>query len=47
VQRHVDAVVVGADGYFTSRRDQLIVLAARQTVLGIYALREFVEAPAV
>jgi ABC-type uncharacterized transport system substrate-binding protein len=44
VQHHADAVVVGADGYFTSRREQIIALAARHGLPAIYALREFVEA---
>ena len=42
-KHHADAVVVGADGYFTLRRDQIIGLAARHTLPAIYNLREYPE----
>ena len=41
VQQHVNAVVVGADSVFLSRRDQLVGLAARYALPAIYYLREF------
>jgi ABC-type uncharacterized transport system substrate-binding protein len=40
VQQHVNAIIVGADSFFTSRRDQLVVLAARHAMPAIYHLRE-------
>jgi putative ABC transport system substrate-binding protein len=42
VQLGVGALVVGGDPFFTSRREQLIALAARHAVPVIYAWREFV-----
>ncbi len=44
VQEHVNAVIVGADAFFTSRRDQLVVLAARHAMPAIYHLRELAVA---
>ena len=35
--------LVAADAFFTSRRVQLISLAARHALPGVYASREFVE----
>ena len=35
--------LVAADAFFTSRRVQLILLAARHALPGVYASREFVE----
>jgi putative ABC transport system substrate-binding protein len=43
VQQRVDAVIVGADGFFLSRRDQLVGLAARHALPAMYYLREFAE----
>jgi putative tryptophan/tyrosine transport system substrate-binding protein len=43
-QARVDALLVGADPFFNSRRDQLIALAARQRIPTIYEFREFAEA---
>jgi putative tryptophan/tyrosine transport system substrate-binding protein len=40
VQQHVNAVIVGADAFFNSRRDQLVALAARHAMPAIYHLRE-------
>jgi putative tryptophan/tyrosine transport system substrate-binding protein len=40
-QRRVNAVMVGADAFFLSRRDQLVGLAARHAIPAIYYLREF------
>src|SRR5206468_10189628 len=44
VQLHVDALVVGADPFLSSRREQLVALASRHTVPAIYAWREFAAA---
>jgi putative ABC transport system substrate-binding protein len=42
VQQKADALIVAADSYFNSRRDQIIALAARFAVPTIYFQREFV-----
>src|SRR5499426_3547345 len=42
VQLHVDALVVGADPFLTTRREQLVALASRHAVPSIYSWREFV-----
>ncbi|MBI3708376.1 MAG: ABC transporter substrate-binding protein [Proteobacteria bacterium] len=44
VQRGADALLVGADVFFTARRDRLVALAARHAIPTIYALPEFAEA---
>ena len=41
VQQRVNAVMVGADAFFLSRRDQLVGLAAHHALPAIYYLREF------
>src|SRR5262249_2867654 len=43
-QQHVNAVIIGTDQLFTSRRDQLVALAARHALPAIYYLREFADA---
>jgi putative ABC transport system substrate-binding protein len=43
VQQRTNAVIVGADSLFLSRRDQLAGLAARHAVPAIYPLREFAD----
>jgi putative ABC transport system substrate-binding protein len=40
-QLHVDAFMVGADGFFITRRDQLAALAARYAIPGIYPFPDF------
>jgi putative tryptophan/tyrosine transport system substrate-binding protein len=44
VQRRAGALIVGADGLFASRREQLTALAARHAVPTMYFQREFVTA---
>jgi ABC-type uncharacterized transport system substrate-binding protein len=44
VQLQVGGLVVGTDPFFNSRREQLVVLAARQAVPAIYEWREFTAA---
>jgi putative ABC transport system substrate-binding protein len=44
VELQTDALLVGADPFFTNRRDQLVALAARQAVPTIYEWREFAAA---
>jgi putative ABC transport system substrate-binding protein len=44
VQLHAGALVVGADPFFNSRREELVVLAARHAVPAIYEWRESVVA---
>jgi len=44
VQRQTDALVVGADPFFQSRRTQIVSLAARHTLPAIYMIRDFVVA---
>jgi putative ABC transport system substrate-binding protein len=41
VQLHAGALVVSADPFLTSRREQLVTLASRHAVPAIYAWREF------
>jgi putative ABC transport system substrate-binding protein len=41
VQQRAGALVLGADPFFTVRRNQLIVLAARHAVPAIYHLKEY------
>jgi putative ABC transport system substrate-binding protein len=43
-QQQVEALFVDADGYFVSRREQIVALAARHTVPAIYAYRDFAAA---
>jgi putative tryptophan/tyrosine transport system substrate-binding protein len=43
VQQRVNAVIIGADSLFISRRDQLVGLAAHHTIPAIYFLREFAD----
>jgi ABC-type uncharacterized transport system substrate-binding protein len=44
VQQGIHALLVANDPFFTSRRDQIIALAARHAVAASYAGREFVDA---
>jgi putative ABC transport system substrate-binding protein len=44
VQQRVNAVFVGADAFFTSRRNQLVGLAARHAMPAVYHLRDLAVA---
>ena len=44
VQTRIDALIVGADPFFSSKRDQLIALTARHRIPTIYEWREYVQA---
>jgi putative ABC transport system substrate-binding protein len=41
VQQHTGALVVSADPFFTSQREQLVELASRHAIPAIYEWREF------
>jgi ABC-type uncharacterized transport system substrate-binding protein len=43
VQQRADAVIVGADQFFISRRDQLVGLAARHVIPATYFVRDFAD----
>jgi putative ABC transport system substrate-binding protein len=43
-QQQVGAVIIGSNPYFTARREQIISLAARHRMPGIYPVREYVAA---
>jgi putative ABC transport system substrate-binding protein len=38
---HAEAVLVAADPFFVSRRDQIVELAARHAIPAVYEAREF------
>jgi putative ABC transport system substrate-binding protein len=44
VQLHIGALLVGTDGFFSSRREQLVALASRHAMPAIYEYREFAAA---
>jgi putative ABC transport system substrate-binding protein len=44
VQSRIDALIVGADAFFSSQRDKLIALTARYRIPAIYEWHEFVRA---
>jgi putative tryptophan/tyrosine transport system substrate-binding protein len=43
-QLRVGAAIIGADGFFTSRREQIVTLAARYGIPTMYFVREFAGA---
>ena len=43
-QNRIDALLIDADAFFVSRRDQLVSLVARHSIPAIYDLREFAVA---
>ena len=43
-REHLDALFVGGDAFFVSRRVQLVTLAARDRIPVTYSVREYVEA---
>jgi putative tryptophan/tyrosine transport system substrate-binding protein len=43
VQEKAGALLVNADVFFTTQRDQLVAMTARQAIPAIYAWREFCE----
>jgi putative ABC transport system substrate-binding protein len=44
VREHATALLVSGDGFFNSRRVQLVMLAARNGIPAIYAVRDYPEA---
>jgi putative ABC transport system substrate-binding protein len=44
VERHVNALMIGADAYLASQREQIVAAAARYAMPTIYQFREFVDA---
>lgn len=44
VEQHADALLVSADPFLSSRREQLVALSARHAIPTLYEIREFVEA---
>jgi putative ABC transport system substrate-binding protein len=42
--QHADALFVGPDGFFNTRRVQLAILAARHAIPSAFAVREYVDA---
>src|SRR5262249_45751705 len=44
IEKHADALIVAADPFFTSRREQIVRLAARSAVPAMYEFREYAAA---
>jgi putative tryptophan/tyrosine transport system substrate-binding protein len=43
LQQRADALLIGNDGFFANRREQIVTLAARHAVPTIYSFRSFAE----
>ena len=44
VELHADALLLGSDAFFFSRREQIAALASRQAIPAIYSIREYAAA---
>jgi thiamine pyrophosphate-dependent acetolactate synthase large subunit-like protein len=44
-QRRAGALLVGSGAFFPSRRQQIVTLAARDVIPGMYSILEYVDVP--